>query len=200
MLFEDPDSGDTSTYMHLLPLPKSTSSSALLLRGRDLLIALFSTEIAKRVAMDVYKTAKCTPRATSLDDIDNAGNTASKVIEGDVVNPIRRPSQQQGWDRALWTDEECGVELLLCIHDVVTRSPDSIGTMSFDKDDALGMRFVCAASNVSVDSVASAGSTPPPPPPPCHPCPIGWGRPVVSVDVVSHFDRCCLCLSCVSWI
>jgi hypothetical protein len=51
------------------------------------------------------------------------------------------------WDRMVWGDEDAVVEILLCIWEACSFT-DMIGKMSFDKDDLLGMRFVCASSNI----------------------------------------------------
>lgn len=117
MLYEDPSSGEDSTYMHLVPIPSTAAetSQALTEYGKSLLTALFDTEVVKRIAMGVYKTAKIAPTATSLDAISQGVDEAAKVL----ANAATRPSQAKGWDRAIWSDAECVTEILICIQEAV---------------------------------------------------------------------------------
>ena len=65
--------------------------------------ALYVTELKKRIAMDVYKTAKVAPKPTSLSAISSAGVKALKLIRS---NPTAAQRELEAdWDRVVWDDE-----------------------------------------------------------------------------------------------
>ena len=69
----------------------------------SVITALYVTELKKRIAMDVYKTAKVAPKLTSLDAISSAGVKAIKIIRS---NPAAAQRELEAdWDRVVWDDE-----------------------------------------------------------------------------------------------
>ena len=171
MLFEDLSVENTSTYMPLLPQlplpPLSPSPSgppvdadteaSVLEYGSRLLRSLFQTEIDKRIALNTYKTATKTPVAVSDDALSRGHALATAVVRAKRVAAtateevaVIRPSQRAGWDRHLWTADECCAELLLLLLEVVTDASlrEKLGELSFDKDFELSMRFVAAAASL----------------------------------------------------
>eukprot|EP00595_Chromulina_sp_UTEXLB2642_P000654 CAMPEP_0196768604 /NCGR_PEP_ID=MMETSP1095-20130614/42985_1 /TAXON_ID=96789 ORGANISM="Chromulina nebulosa, Strain UTEXLB2642" /NCGR_SAMPLE_ID=MMETSP1095 /ASSEMBLY_ACC=CAM_ASM_000446 /LENGTH=297 /DNA_ID=CAMNT_0042138489 /DNA_START=406 /DNA_END=1296 /DNA_ORIENTATION=- len=99
--------------------------------------------------MEMYKTAVKTPETISIDFIESGAKHASHYIDKLHTN---RPSSVIGWDNKIWSIEECVIEIILCIYEASQIDPKSgkslIGQLSFDKDDALAMKFVYAASNL----------------------------------------------------
>merc|ERR1712146_646702 len=75
------------------------------------LVALFATEINKQLSMDKYKGAKHIP-----EPIDE------RIIHACCVNNDRTvvtPSiSGSGWDRRIWTPEECIREISSCLCDI----------------------------------------------------------------------------------
>ena len=73
-LYEDTQAtGETSTYMHLLTPPVTPFTiSSFLTYCSDLLLALFHTEINKRIGMDIYKTAVIQPVPLPTNLVDEA--------------------------------------------------------------------------------------------------------------------------------
>jgi hypothetical protein len=225
MLYEDVSTGEISTYMALVRVPDAIKAAAhsqpekLIEHGKQVLTALYDAEIVKRIGMDVYKTAKTVPVPTAADAISAGALKASQILHrvvtanatamsisfADTLSALL-PSKREDWDRAVWTDEDCVTEVLVCLWEaVVGQSVDSysytstsaatatgsdaalesnaaltatataatavtaatapvaatatpitvaaasesaLGRMSFDKDDHLAMRFVCASSNM----------------------------------------------------
>ena len=168
MLFEDPTSGEQSTYMHLVQYPSHSNRlnpQDVITFGITLLLALYNTEVLKRIDMGIYKTAKSIPLPIAESVINEGGARALSLWTSDTIDKILRPSKKSDWDRTIWTEEECVVEFLLCMCEAInltttdSNTDDSktvsgileksdIGKMVFDKDDVLAMRFVCAASNL----------------------------------------------------
>jgi ubiquitin-like 1-activating enzyme E1 B len=145
MLFEDTNT-DESTYMHLIHdgFPSDKSITTLLEHGKAVLIALYDTEIQKRIGMDVYKTAKMVPQSLSASTIEEASIAAREVLE----NPS--PSSEDGdSSTAMQTNVQSATAFLMCLYDAcIGQDSGLMGTFSFDKDDEWAMRFVTAASNL----------------------------------------------------
>ena len=145
MLFEDEvASGDPSTYMSLLPFPSDISRESIVSYASNLLTALYDTEIQKRIAMDVYKTAKSVPKSIPPSIISAAAfrvmNFGMKGFEKVV-----------GWDQKVNSEEDNVVEFFSCFIEVFhgdDRRDGLLGSLTFDKDDLWAMRFVNAASNL----------------------------------------------------
>ena len=87
----------------------------------------------------------------------SCGALATAVVQAKLVAAtaieevaVIRPSQRAGWDRHLWTPDECCAELLLLLLEVVTDASlrAKLGELSFDKDFELSMRFVAAAASL----------------------------------------------------
>jgi ubiquitin-like 1-activating enzyme E1 B len=174
MLYEDPASGEESTYMALVPLPPhipttgngngnsdgdaapssangSADAAAVVAHGARLLVALYHDEVQKRIDMGIYQTAKTAPQPVAAAVIEAASARAAAIVGGGGA--AVPPSQGAEWDRAVWSDEDCAVEMLLCLWEAVALSRASggaglFGKMAFDKDDAVAMRFVTAAANL----------------------------------------------------
>jgi ubiquitin-like 1-activating enzyme E1 B len=144
MLFEDTSSGETSTYMHLIKFPTDLSVESILAYGRELLLALYNTEIDKRLRMDVYKTAKVVPAPLSVEEIDLAVETTRAVLTGSSAPR----NTSAGWDQRVYTLQENLMQFLTCLHEVAHKDYALLGQLSFDKDDLWAMKFVTAASNL----------------------------------------------------
>lgn len=146
MLFEDPSCEEKSLYMHLVPQPAATAGILdFVQQGCALLSAIFDEEIRNKLAMDVYKTAKCVPRPLQYDIFQTAAELVNQIKSGESI----RPSKRTGWDQTKWSDVECAAEILLSLIEVYREGDPSVhGKLSFDKDDVHSMRFVCAAANL----------------------------------------------------
>ena len=69
----------------------------------SVITALYVNELQKRIAMDVYKTAKMAPKLTSLTAIQSAGVKALNIIRN---NPTAAQRELEAdWDRVVWDDE-----------------------------------------------------------------------------------------------
>jgi ubiquitin-like 1-activating enzyme E1 B len=127
MLFEDPDSGDESTYMHLIgPFQGSSLSvpddvDSFTAKCVDILKALYHTEIEKRLAMDVFKTAKKTPTPLPVNEFETAAQTVLSELKQkfngscslpDLLKKVSRV-RTVGWDRGMWTAVQCAEEFLI---------------------------------------------------------------------------------------
>lgn len=166
MLYEDTENTDeSSTYMHLLQYNRSNSISmsssisnsalditnndttiSIINYGKELLIALYHTEIIKRIDMDVYKTATTIPVPIATQIIEDAAQKTMNII----LTKTKSPSQKSGWDNIIFTTEDNVIEFLLCIYEIFCKDTNNnlIGTLTFDKDDQWAMRFVTVASNL----------------------------------------------------
>ena len=99
--------------------------------------ALYNKEIQKQLDMDRYKTAKKKP--TPIDLV-----TLRKGCF-DTLPPTR----QEGYKPTdTWTPLHCIAELTACIEDAYRAGEAHYPNGEFDKDDALAMRLVTAASNL----------------------------------------------------
>lgn len=155
MLFEDSSLGEVSSYMDVLELYRNSKSdiqmNSIINIGKDMLIALYHTEVEKKIDMDVYKNAKTKPVSTSINIFESAANIALNIINN--VNKCNtRPSKCNNWDQNLWSDSDCAVEFMLSLTEAINMKGDDnsslLGKLVFDKDDDLAMRFVSAASNI----------------------------------------------------
>lgn len=159
MLFEDEASGESSTYMHLISFPKTQRNACnsakeklevVLNFTKTLLIALFHTEIQKRIDMNVYKTAKITPVPLALDLIDAAIDAARLVYDPEGKE---KEKVSDNWSFQMWSLSQNMLEFIKAYLDVLQEEDQHphttlMGTMAFDKDDEWSMRFVAAASNL----------------------------------------------------
>jgi ubiquitin-like 1-activating enzyme E1 B len=155
MLFEDSSLGEVSSYMDVLELYRNNRGdmniSSIINLSKDMLIALYHTEVEKKIDMDVYKNAKTKPVSTSINIFESAADIALSIVNKDN-NQLRRPSSYRNWDQNLWSDSECAIEFMLTLNEAFNMKGDNntslLGKLVFDKDDDLAMRFVIAASNI----------------------------------------------------
>ncbi len=152
MLFEDTiNSGDKSTYMHLITPPTQVATAgestqeAFLSYAQQLLLGLYTYDTQKRIDMEVYKTAKSVPVPLSAEVIADA-------LE-QVRQHTGKPSPQvtgTDWDHGVWTLVENVAEFINCLFEAFFNptTPWVPGSGIFDKDDLWSMRFVTAASNI----------------------------------------------------
>jgi ubiquitin-like 1-activating enzyme E1 B len=148
MLFEDPKSGESSVYMQYFP-PKldpqvSGGLSPEVHYACDMVKAMFITEIYKRIDMNTYKTAKSTPNPLDPALVDSLSSDVQKAF-GASSSPLKNVA---GWDRQVFSVSEAVVELMLYISFYLKNQLSSLGSIAFDKDDDLAMRFVSAAANL----------------------------------------------------
>ena len=145
--------GEKSTYMDLVKelrqllgvesadAPQSNDESALRVKAKDALTALFVTEINKQIGMDRYKTAEKVPEPIASDDI-------AKCTYGTATPPTAK----EGYAPTdIWSPSDCIAEIASCFVEVAANSfaPNPSSPLpEFDKDDEMGMRFVTAASNL----------------------------------------------------
>lgn len=169
MLYEDETaSGDTSTYMGLVPYPEphSRTIDTVLQYATALMTALFDTEMQKRIGMGVYKNAKFVPFSLAEDVLIEAAtrvrsdyycdNNVSGDISKSSTSSLRglldakcSVTSQSGWEEVVLPITDCVAGLLHCLMEVcIDDRAEHIGSLSFDKDDSWTMRFVCFASNV----------------------------------------------------
>jgi ubiquitin-like 1-activating enzyme E1 B len=144
--------GEPSTYMnmvkHLRCLIGVDSDDvgeggevAVRVKAREVLTALYVTEIEKQINLGKYKTAEKVPVPVSHADID--GTTDDNA-----------PTAQEGYAPTdVWSPSDCIAELLTCFIEVSTNyttygHENYTPLPEFDKDDKLGMRFITAASNL----------------------------------------------------
>jgi len=135
-----------------------STATLLVKRGLLLLQALFRAEIDKRLAMDVFKTAKIRPVATAAGVLETAADRAIAILHTSRApgspdghssrSSLTRPSRQHNWDKNVWSDEDCAVEALLCYAETALYNHAQIGHLAFDKDDSNAMTFVCAMANL----------------------------------------------------
>jgi ubiquitin-like 1-activating enzyme E1 B len=156
MLYEDASSSESVTepavYMsHVMDWEQTANDDSLASftdRMKDLLIALFHTDITKKIDLAVYKTASKVPEPISEQAIHEAVNTASSMLASQT-----KASKIAGWDSNVWSLASCIQEIIFAMYEGAKMTSaehggSMIGKLSFDKDDELAMRFVCAASNI----------------------------------------------------
>lgn len=159
MLFESVEVESNSTYMNLLDYPSNLSLPSVAEYGVRLIRAIFQTEIQRRVELGVYEKAKFTP-APLIESIllDAERNFLSFFQDSnETKSKFVRPSIRLNWEQEVWSIEDSIEELLWCFWEAVggnehltqsTLSSEMIGSLVFDKDDSLSMKFVAAASNI----------------------------------------------------
>jgi ubiquitin-like 1-activating enzyme E1 B len=132
MLYED--GTEPSTFMETVvkfraELDKGIHDKQIAI---NLLTKFYAEEIQKQLDMERYKTALKTPAALT-----------SVVIQkgAEMDAPTRSASYKQ---TDVWSAEECVAEFVACLQEAKA----GVVLSSFDKDDALSMRFVTAASNL----------------------------------------------------
>ncbi|KAG5191182.1 putative ubiquitin-activating enzyme [Tribonema minus] len=142
MLYEDPAGDEPSAYMATVTARPEASADAITAYAAAVLVAQFETEVAKRIGMDVYKGAKRLPEAV-------AGG-ALRALAAEYAQAPSRVARKAGWDRDVWGVEESAREFSACLHDVYSSAAlrEHVGSMEFDKDDKIAMRFVTAACNL----------------------------------------------------
>jgi len=156
MLYEDPNNSEKSTYMSYVsfcPEEGRWSSDQVAVNGKALITALFNTEVHKRISMEVYKTSRSPPVPLDIEVINNGCNLMIDILQSKRA----RPSEAgEGWDHRIWSDVESVAEFILCLYDIsllqrtalADGSPGVIGSLTFDKDDNIAMKFVAAATNL----------------------------------------------------
>jgi len=135
--------------------------------------ALFNAEVSKQLSMDKYKAAKFVPQPVLSASIEQAvehqlpsglGASDASAAFTALAKPTPLPpsaaaSGAERWDRKVWTPSECLAELCAVTMEVWGDAAKSaeVGSLAFDKDDKLSMRFVAAAANLrgSVFGIAS---------------------------------------------
>ena len=116
----------------------TSPDAAVISIATTLLRNLYVDEIQKQLDMDRYKTAQKKPVVLS-DDVIGA------------TDSIPAPTSVENWNHQVeWSPIQCAAEWIACLRSAMDRSKSDDETIlpSFDKDDALGMRFVTAASNL----------------------------------------------------
>jgi ubiquitin-like 1-activating enzyme E1 B len=160
MLYEDPAGEEPSTYMQAVSdfrtlfsnkNTASTTVDSVAQVAKALMTKLFVDEIQKQLDMDRYKTAQKTPAPLSLETI--AAGTATTETQTETLPPSQRPSYKT---TDCWSQQDCIAEFTACLAEA---DPSTV-LNSFDKDDALAMRFVTATSNLrsyvfSIDPIQS---------------------------------------------
>ena len=139
MLYEDPEAGDASTYMHLIGTPLTTiltnagnrlpSSDEVVDYAETLLTAIFGAEIEKRLAMGTYKTASRIPEIISKGQISEACDRASACLLDDQYAITSRPSLLTGWDGHIWTNVESITEWICCVYDMLATERHLLGKL-----------------------------------------------------------------------
>jgi ubiquitin-like 1-activating enzyme E1 B len=139
MLFEDPQSDEPSTYMDSvsrlreLIKAKPVDTAALTVAAGELLDRLYILEIEKQLGMDRYKAAKKTPVVLE-----------SSILQEGLAGLVPRTA-----DTTVWSLSHCIATFRECIIQAATTMSEGGAVLEeFDKDDALAMKLVCAASNL----------------------------------------------------
>ena len=145
MLFEDQAGDEKSTYMDLvtklretLEASKESGVDEVNFRHavKEILIALYNTEIQKQLDMDRFKTAQKVPACIPVDMIRNADSAA----------PSKKVDYKQ---TQIFSREECIAEAVACITDAALMINAGATLLpEFDKDDQLAMRLVTCTSNL----------------------------------------------------
>lgn len=146
MLHEPLDGPDRSVFMgHVAAHPDPSSRAAVVRYCEEVLVALYTTEVQKQIDMDKYKGAKHAPEPIAAATI--RALCAQVAGASDSVPPAL---SGPGWDRRVWTPEECIMQLVACVSDMWldATARETIGRCDFDKDHRLAMLFVTAASNL----------------------------------------------------
>lgn len=144
MLFEDQNGDEKSTFMDIVLQLRDELAAANDVKiretARQLLIALYNTEIQKQLDMDRFKTAKKVPRPIPIDSFTNKSGDQDTIA----------PSKRSGYKHTdIWSQDDCIAETMSCITEAaeVLREGGNL-LPEFDKDDDLAMRFVTCTSNL----------------------------------------------------
>jgi ubiquitin-like 1-activating enzyme E1 B len=138
MLYEDRAGEEPSTYMDAIADLRTAievnndDPNDIKEKGKIVIEKLYQTEITKQLDMGRYKTAKKTPSPLSKEVIDHG----LEIKQAGVTSTT-----------AIWQPEHCVTEFLQCLLEASTADRATI-LEEFDKDDALAMRLVTAASNL----------------------------------------------------
>ncbi|KAF0716775.1 Aste57867_2671 [Aphanomyces stellatus] len=128
MLWEDPTIEEKSAYMTEV-LSKEYDAGEY---ANRVFRGLFEYEIEKKLDIKVYKNAKSQPKPIFIDKLEL---------------PLNCSSDSKQWnDQSVWSVEESTSRFVWCVSQLISRP--GVGVMEFDKDDALAMEFVTAASNL----------------------------------------------------
>ncbi|EWM25223.1 sumo-activating enzyme subunit 2 [Nannochloropsis gaditana] len=152
LLYEAPDAPEPSLYMPVvLARPEGEGREAAVRYGFRVLKALFYDELSLRVDRGVYAGARVAPCPVACLGDEGKGEEAWVAL---VEDGGEGAGEGQEWTREVWTEERCVLELLDVFAALVGdpgRRRD-LGRYDFDKDDALAMRFVTAATNLRAAS------------------------------------------------
>ena len=151
MLFEAAIGTEASVYMDKVafPPPENRTPGTTISHMRELILAVFQTEVQKQIDMNIYKTSAKTPTPLMLDSIEQGCQFTERVLST-TGDHISRPSGKRGWERHIWSDAECVAELILCANELTGSAEGSalVGSYVFEKDNKSIMSFVTAASNL----------------------------------------------------
>jgi ubiquitin-like 1-activating enzyme E1 B len=152
LLYEAPDAPEPSVDMPVvLARPEGEGMEAAVRYGFRVLKALFYDELSARVDRGVYARARVAPCPVPCLGDEGKGEDAWVAL---VEDGGEGGGEGQEWTREVWTEERCVLELLGVFAALVGdpgRRRD-LGRYDFDKDDALAMRFVTAATNLRAAS------------------------------------------------
>jgi ubiquitin-like 1-activating enzyme E1 B len=144
MLYEDPTGPEPSAYMAGVsdrPAEGATAEDAAAY-AFSLLKGQFEDEVQKRIDTRAYKGARVEPRKPlSLESMQNLSREyAAAASRG----------RGGGWQKQVWGVEDCVREFSDCVVSIMCEPQrrSRVGGLEFDKDDALAMKFVTAASNL----------------------------------------------------
>ncbi|KAL3780881.1 hypothetical protein ACHAW5_001348 [Stephanodiscus triporus] len=115
-------------------------ASAVRSKAREVISALFVTEIEKQIGMGTYRTADRAPEPLSSSDVDSCRDVVPSPTMRDGCAPTD-----------VWSVRECVAEIASCLVEVAENAIAQDPTFplpEFDKDDDVAMRFVTAASNL----------------------------------------------------
>jgi ubiquitin-like 1-activating enzyme E1 B len=144
MLFEDQNGDEKSTFMDIVLQLRDELAAAndikIREKARQLLIALYNTEIQKQLDMDRFKTAKKVPSPIPIDSFTN------KSADQDTIAPSKRSGYKH---TDIWSQDDCIAETMSCIMEAAETLREGGNLLpEFDKDDDLAMRFVTCTSNL----------------------------------------------------
>ena len=126
MLFEDLEGDEPSTYMELvMKLRKmlweqNVDPKVIAAAVKDLLRALYVTEIQKQLDMGRYKAAKKTPAPLAKEALQNGCSSTEDCASASTTN--------------IWSTEHCVAQVLDCVS-IAAKMPRNEVLESFDKDD-----------------------------------------------------------------
>lgn len=122
--------------------PAAVSKEALEKYAKTVFDAVFDKEIQLKLKLrDGYKGAKYKPAPITFEDV-----MSGKVAEDEATNGAAQSAPAAIADQRVWSLKECCQAFVDAVVKIWNRG--SIGSLSFDKDDALALDFVTAASNL----------------------------------------------------